>query len=110
MCRCIYNTYKTVVLDHFITTGTTPSVLNILYARDWTYQDNQYMIWVYSKNLGVSTTKAPHELITTISDYKEFGFLRNHLAFLVMGEAIWICGGEQQFFLMQCDILLVKLL
>lgn len=55
-------------------------------------------IWVYSKNLGVSTTEGPHELITTISDYKEFGFLRNHLAFLVMGEAIWICGGEQQFF------------
>lgn len=45
-------------------------------------------IWVYSKNLGVSTTEGPHELITTISDYKEFGFLRNHLAFLVMGEAI----------------------
>lgn len=38
----LYN-YKTVIIVHFTTTGTSSSVLlNILHYKDWTYQD-----WTY---------------------------------------------------------------
>ncbi|XP_070320336.1 hypoxanthine-guanine phosphoribosyltransferase isoform X4 [Odocoileus virginianus] len=40
-------------------------------------------MWSYSNNLRVSSMKAPHELIRTISDLYKRGFLRNHLASLI---------------------------
>lgn len=63
----MYNIYKTIIIVHFTTTGTTSSVLfNSLYASYWAYEDSQ--IWFYSSNRGVSARKAPHGLIITISD------------------------------------------